>query len=301
MELHQLILLRELSERGSITAVAEATGRTPSAVSQQLNALQRAAGRPLLTRAGRGVRLTDAGEALARASIGLTTALAEVDAQWQAWLGEPAGRVVLSVFPSVGELVVPELMRRLHRWPRLELELVDNDVSQPDFPAVASRADLVLAHRGEVVDTRPRTHLLTRLLFTEPVDVAVPLDHPLAARERVTAAEVVDEPWVGVPEHFPLDRLLEALALTARRPARVGLRSTDFGILAGLVAAGVGVCLLPRYCTNAEARGVRLLEVSDLALGRQVEVLARPDNAARAAVAAVLNELIAQTAPLRQA
>lgn len=289
MELHQLILLRELADRGSITAVAEASGRTPSAVSQQLRALQRQAGRTLIVRSGRGVRLTEAGRALATAAVGLSTAMAEVDAAWQRWLGEPQGPVMLSVFPSIGALLIPDLVARLERWPQLDLQLVDNDVSQQEFPGLTKVADLVLAHRGEVVDTRTTSRLWQRSLFTEPVDVALPLNHPLADRSSVLACEVVDSEWIGVPQDYPLDRLLEALALTARAPARVKLRSTDFGILAGLVAAGQGICLLPRFCTKHP--GVRLVPVSDIGLGRQVELLARPDNAGRGAVRAVADEL----------
>jgi DNA-binding transcriptional LysR family regulator len=296
MELHQLLLLRELADRGSITAVAEATGRTPSAVSQQLRALQRAVGRPLLERQGRGVALTGAGRALAAASVGLATAVAEVDAAWQGWLGEPAGRVVLSVFPSVAELLLPGLLGRLRVHPRLDLELIDNDVPQPDFPALAARADLVLAHRGEVVDARRRGSLFVQPLFTEPVDVAVPAAHPLADRGRVMAAEVVDADWLGVPAGYPLDRLLEALALVAGRPARVRWRSTDFGTLAALVGSGAGLCLLPRYCTDPARHGLVLLEVADVTLVRRVEVLARPESAARGASAAVLAALVAETA-----
>ncbi|HRA76155.1 MAG TPA: LysR family transcriptional regulator [Propionicimonas sp.] len=295
MELHQLLLLRELADRGSITAVAEASGRTPSAVSQQLRALQRDAGRPLLVRQGRGVALTAAGRALAGATVGLATAIAEVDSSWQAWLGEPTGPVVLSVFPSVAELLLPGLLRRLREFPGIDLELVDNDVAQPEFPGLAAHADLVLAHRGEVVDARRRGSLFVQPLFAEPVDVAVPASHPLAGRGRVAAAEVVDADWLGVPAGYPLDRLLEALALVAGRPARVRWRSTDFGTLAALVGSGAGVCLLPRYCTDPARHDLVLLEVSDITLRRRVEVLARPENAARGATAAVLRALVAET------
>jgi DNA-binding transcriptional LysR family regulator len=110
------------------------------------------------------------------------------------------------------------------------------------------------------------------------------------------AAEVVDADWLGVPAGYPLDRLLEALALVAGRPARVRWRSTDFGTLAALVGSGAGLCLLPRYCTDPARHGLVLLEVADVTLVRRVEVLARPESAARGASAAVLAALVAETA-----
>lgn len=299
MELSQLMLLRELAERGSITAVAQATARTPSAVSQQLRALQRAADQVLIVREGRGVRLTEAGDALARASVRLATAMAQTEAEWQSWLGSPTGAVSLSVFPSVGELLLPGLLARLRQWPGLELTLIDNDVAQPDFDALVNRADIVLAHRGEVEDVRASYRLHQVTLFGEPVDLAVPRGHRLALRARVSCAEVVDERWLGVPEAYPLDRLLEVVGQAAGRPVRVVWRSMDFGILAALVAAGEGVCLLPRYCTDTAARGLRLVPISDVTLVRRVEALARPDTAARGAVGAVFQALIDETARFR--
>ncbi|MEO5832992.1 MAG: LysR family transcriptional regulator, partial [Nakamurella sp.] len=84
-DLDQLATLRELADRGSVTAVADAVGRTPSAVSQQLKALQRQVGVPLVERVGRGVQLTAAGRALAAGAVTVATALAEAQAAWQAY------------------------------------------------------------------------------------------------------------------------------------------------------------------------------------------------------------------------
>ena len=93
MDVRRLDLLRELAERGSVTAVAEATHRTPSAVSQQLQTLQRQVGVPLVERVGRGVRLTPHGRVLAGLAPGVATAIARVDAAWQEHLGGTTGPV----------------------------------------------------------------------------------------------------------------------------------------------------------------------------------------------------------------
>ena len=100
-----------------MTAVAAATHRTPSAVSQQLKAIQRQAGVPLVEHVGRGLRLTDAGRALAASAGGVATALAEADAAWDGFLGRVGGTVRLASFFSAGELLVPGLVDRLATTP----------------------------------------------------------------------------------------------------------------------------------------------------------------------------------------
>ncbi|WP_240347552.1 LysR family transcriptional regulator [Curtobacterium sp. 24E2] len=129
-DVHLLAVLRELAERGSVTAVAEATHRTPSAVSQQLQTLQRQVGVPLVERVGRGVRLTAHGEVLAGLSTGVATAIARVDAAWQEHLGGATGRVDLAIFPSAAELLLPGVLTRMRAHPGIELALVDVDVSE---------------------------------------------------------------------------------------------------------------------------------------------------------------------------
>src|SRR4051794_2989414 len=128
-EWSQLELVRELADRGSVTAVAAATSRTPSAVSQQLKAIQRHAGGPRVEPMGRGLRLTDAGRALAASAGGVATALAEADAAWDDFLGRTAGTVRLATFFSAGELFVPGLVERLADHPGLVLETYDEDVA----------------------------------------------------------------------------------------------------------------------------------------------------------------------------
>src|SRR4051812_35950292 len=113
VDVAHLEVLRELSERGSVTAVARALDLSPSAVSQQLKQLQRRLDVVLLERAGRGVRLTDAGRALAGIAATVSTALAGAEADWERYRGGVAGTVRLATFHSAGELLVPGLLDRL--------------------------------------------------------------------------------------------------------------------------------------------------------------------------------------------
>lgn len=291
----QLLLLRELAEHRSVTAVARATGRTPSAVSQQLKVLQRRVGVPLVERVGRGVRLTDAGRALAGIAAGLSTALAVAEADWAGYRGSAGGTVRLAVFHSAGELLVPGLLDRLAAVPAITLETFDEDVSQDEFAALTADYDVVVAHRSDDVVPPDRPRIDVRLLLREPLDVALPLDHPLAGRDRLSPMDVIGEEWIAPPAEFPIDRVLTAIAARAGAPVRVVRRTTHLPLMEKLVSRGHGVALLPRHTTRERAEGrLALVPLADLRAGRLIEALARPDKAARRAVRTVLDELAAE-------
>ena len=288
----QLQLIRELADRGSVTAVAAATHRTPSAVSQQLKAIQRQAGVPLVEHVGRGLRLTDAGRALAASAGGVATALAEADAAWEGFLGRVGGTVRLASFFSAGELLVPGLVDRLAGYPDLRLETFDEDVATDDFAGLVVDYDLVIAHRPDDTEHVPGTDVRVTPLLREPLDVAVSLDHRLAERAQVEPSDLVGESWIAPPPEFPIEQAVRALAARAGAPARIVRRTTHLPLMEGLVARGQGIALLPRYSTQEHAAGrFVLIPVSGIRAGRLIEVLCRPDRAARRAVRVVLGAL----------
>ncbi len=278
-----------------MTAVAEATGRTPSAVSQQLKALQAHLGVSLVERVGRGVELTDAGRALAVSAVRVATALAEAEAAWQAYQGDVAGTVRLAVFFSAAELLLPGLLVRLRAYPAVHLQTFDEDVSQDAFAGLTADYDLVVAHRSDDVQPAGSRGLTVVPLMREPLDVALPLDHPLAGQAHVTPADVIGEDWIAPPPDFPIDRVLSAIAARAEAPVRVVRRTTHLPLIEKLVAGGHGVALLPRHSSLGRSAGAfALVPLRDLRAGRFVEALLRPDRAARRAVQVVLAELEAE-------
>ncbi|MBP1301492.1 LysR family transcriptional regulator [Curtobacterium sp. 1310] len=289
-----LPVLRELAERGSVTAVAAATHRTPSAVSQQLRTLQRQAGVPLVERVGRGVRLTVDGRALADMATGVATALATVESAWSEHLAGVSGTVDLAVFPSAAELLLPGLLTRMREHPGIVLELSDVDVSEGEFAPLTADHDVVIGHRPDGA-RRPDGAVETVALLREPLDVALPLDHPLADRERVGIEDVVDETWIGVPEDYPIDRVLIAMAAASDTPPSVAFRTIHLPVIENLVAAGHGIALVPRYTSGTRAAGrFRLATLADVRAGRRIEALTRPDRAVRPAVRTVLEALVAE-------
>src|SRR5690606_20323962 len=210
MDVRHLELLRELADRGSVSAVAAATHRTPSAVSQQLRTAQRELGAALVEPSGRGVRLTDAGRLLADSAVDVVTALAEVQARWDAFRDEPVGTVTLAALPSAATFLLPHVERAL-AGTGVELRYTDVDIAEAAFGALTADHDIVLAH--SFTSRRPvRTDgLVVVPVAVEPLDVAMSTAHPLAARATVDVTDVTESAWIGVPHGYPFETVLQSI------------------------------------------------------------------------------------------
>jgi DNA-binding transcriptional LysR family regulator len=292
MELRGLQTLRTVRTHGGVTAAAAVLHLTPSAVSQQLAALQSEMGVQLTERVGRGLRLTPAGDALADAAVDVAVAVERARAACTAFLEQPSGSVTVSAFQSGAQMLLPGLLTRVRALPGVTLACSDEDVALDDFAALTDRFDVVIAHRPEGGSGWGRAGLPLHVvpLVREPLDLAVPVEHPLARRDEVHPGELRDEDWITVRQGFPVAALLDAVTAVAGGPPRVVHRINDFHVVAALVAAGHGVALLPRYTAGGQ-QGVRLVPIAGTPVARQVDALLRPDRAERRVVRRVLDEL----------
>ncbi|WP_422936064.1 LysR family transcriptional regulator [Sinomonas sp. P47F7] len=296
MDVRQLQILRELGELGSVKAVAEELLVTPSAVSQQLALLTRSAGVPLTRKEGRSLVLTDAGKVLAEAGGAVVRAMADARAAIGVYHDDPAGTVSVSAFHSAGQALFGRLATRLAAGtddgaaPRLRL--ADEDVPQHGFPALTARYDLVLAHRMAHSEEWPLDRLVVVPLVREPFDVALPMDHPLAARSSLTADNVAGESWVSSrPGYSPAD-VLAAIGAVASRAPEVAHRINDYSTVAAVVAGGGVLGLLPRYTAAIGLPpGVVLRPLEGIGTRRSIDLLIRPENARRRSVRAVADAL----------
>jgi DNA-binding transcriptional LysR family regulator len=299
MDVQRLRVLRELADRGSVTAVATALSFTPSAISQQLKALAEEVGVPLTEPAGRGLRLTDAGHVLVAEAEGVLTALARAEAAVERLRTEPRGLVRVALFPSGARMLLPGLLRRLDAVPGISLVCRDVDMTPSDVPALAADFDVVVSHRDETAPPPPTDRWVVVPLLREPLDVALPPGHRLARRRRLQLEELADEDWISVGVGWPVDDVLRSLAVSTGATPRVVQRINDFAVTEELVAAGHGIALLPRYCTDD--RGGRRLVCRPLAgvrAGRLVEAVLRTSTAERPAVRTVLDALGAEARTL---
>jgi DNA-binding transcriptional LysR family regulator len=289
VDVRQLQILRELGALGSVGAVANAFRVTPSAVSQQLRQLQSTIGVPLTRRDGRRLRLTEAGNLLAAAAVDVETALARARQVAADIGGAPHGAVTVYAFSSAAQAFFPALASTFPPGRPVEVALADEDVEQSAFAPLTATYDIVIAHRFAHTATWPRTVQVTALL-SEPLDVALPAEHPLATRRAIPARAAAREPWIATHEGFPVGAIVEALAALAGHPVRVVHRVNEFSVAAALVQAGAGLALIPRWTTPAPD-GVVLRPLIGMRSARRIDALVRPENVARTAVKTVLAEL----------
>ena len=300
MDVQRLELLRELSERGSVTDVARATHRTVSAVSQQLKVLEREAGLPLTERAGRGLVLTDAGRALARSATSIAVARERAHALWDEFRNHATGDVSLVTFPTAGQMLLPGALKSLAESTDLRVNCSDQDPELNDFPALTSDFDIVLAHSMSGHLSWGGRGLTVVPLMTEPLDVGLPADHRLAERAWVSAADVAAETWLGVPDGFPFQRILHEIELKVGASASVSQRFSDMRIIEAFIMAGLGIALVPRYTSGGSQPGKFVLRpLRGIAAERQIVALMRPDKAERLAVRTVISALQARAAEVQ--
>lgn len=290
MDMRHLELLRELAERGSVTAVAAATHRTPSAVSQQLRTAQRDVGVPLVEPFGRGLRLTEAGRVLADGGVEVAETLARVRARWDEFRGGPSGTVSVATLPSAATFLLPGALRDLQDS-AISLRCVDADIAEAEFAGLTADHDIVIAHSLTSVRPAGADGLRVVPLAREPLDIAMAADHPLARRATVRAADLVDCDWIGVPRGFPFDTVLQAIERVTGAELRVLQRLRDNRLIEALVTDSQLVAVLPRF-TTPTGDGLVLRELSGISSARHVSAVMRPDRAERLAVRRVVEALV---------
>jgi DNA-binding transcriptional LysR family regulator len=292
MEIHQLEMLRELGALGSVKAVAETLLVTPSAVSQQLAALQKSLDVPLTRKEGRNLVLTDAGQVLADAGAAVVSAMAEARRAIGAYHVSPVSPVTVSGFHSAGQVLFAPLARLMDAPDTPKVLLSDEDVAQHDFPALTARYDLVLAHRMDHSPRWPEERVAVIPLAREPLDVALPADHPLARLRSLTADDVAGEPWVTSRSGYSPADVLTAVAASSSRELNIVHRINDYSTVAALVAAGSVIGLLPRYTARPALNpGIVLRPLEGISTRRRIDILARPENLKRTSVMMVCEAL----------
>ena len=294
MDVRRLGLLRELSERGSVTAVAQALHLTPSAVSQQLKTLEREAGVPLTERAGRGLVLTTAGHALAETAQDVAVALQRAEASWAEFVEQPRGEVSVTFFPTGGEMLLPGFLARVAGVQGLKIVCTDQDPLLPDFADLTSDHDIAVADAPGVLPGWRERHLVTVELMREPLDIVLPEGHPLAVKSELTPADVVDENWIGTHDGYPFDRILQRIEVLTGHEAHIVQRFVDNSIVEVLVAAGHGIAILPRFTTRDRENGLVTRPLMGVRSERGIWASMRPDHAVRPSVRLVVDALSAE-------
>lgn len=265
IDLRRLRVLRELRERGTVAATAEALNLTPSAVSQQIANLSRETGIPLLTPQGRGVRLTPQATLLLQHAAIVDAQMERARADLAAFHEGLAGRVTLGGFATaITCLVAPALTRLRRTHPRLDISVLE--VEAPDcFTRLdVGDLDLVIAvdYPGGPLRQDPRYS--RRDLLHDPFQVALPARHRLAARKTLEMRELAEETWIlGGSTSGPCQATSLAACTGAGFTPDVRYRTSDWTATFALVAAGCGVALIPRLALPPQPpKGILLKPLS---------------------------------------
>ena len=240
-------MLRALADHGTVTAAAEVLHLTPSAVSQQLAALESEVGQELLERRGRRVAITSAGRLLLAHTDTILTEVERAEDAMRLHANGANGEVRVTAFATaISLLVAPTLTRLRETNPGLDLVVRDAEGHQGITQLLDGDADIAIAveHRGS---PRADDQRLIRIpLYAEPFVAVLPPTHPAAADDTIELSQLAADDWVMTAPGNPIrDVVLLACEQAGFQP-RVVHQSDDFRAVAALVAAGGGVSLVPR-------------------------------------------------------
>lgn len=291
LDVNRLRMLVELSRRGTLSAVADALSYSKASVSQQLSALERDVGVPLLRRVGRGVQFTPQGNVLVTEAIGILDRLEQAEVAVAESLTEVTGTVHIAVFQSTAHSLLPGALNALRdQHPALRVEVTESD-PETGLVGVSSRDfDLILAEQypGR---TRPIHADLDRVVLVH--DAIALARHPGTAEEGDAVAALWstrDEPWVLEPAGTASRAWAEQLCRTAGFEPDVRFEVADLTAHVRLIRAGLAVGLLPELVWAGEPPTVALTALPDEPR-REIFSSARRVSAAAPSIRAVRRAL----------
>jgi molybdate transport repressor ModE-like protein len=276
VELRHFAALEAVARLGSFGRAAESLGYTQSAVSQQIQTLERLVGERLVERPGgpRAVSLTEAGALLLRHAEAIVARLHAAQADMAALAQGEGGRLRVGTFQSVGARVLPAVMRRFNaEWPDVHVELTES-ASDEELQGLVERGELDLAFAMPPLVEGPFESIE---LLADPYVLLVPADHELADVARASLAELGDVTLIG-------NRACRSTTLAEGELAQRGVgvdvafRSDDNGTVQGLVGAGFGVALVPLLTVDRNDELVRVLELDPEIPPRRISLVWHRDR-----------------------
>jgi molybdate transport repressor ModE-like protein len=287
VEVRHFAALEAVAREGSFGRAAESLGYTQSAISQQIQTLERLVGERLLERPGgpRAVSLTEAGRLLLRHAEAIVARLQAAQADMSALASGEGGRLRIGTFQSVGARVLPAVMRRFTAaWPHVTVELTESS-SDEELLRFVERGQLDLAFAMPPLFEGPFESLE---LLADPYVLLVPAEHDLAAAMRASLADVGDLTLIG-------NRACRSTALAEGELAQRGVdldvafRSDDNGTVQGLVGAGFGAALVPLLAADPRDERIRVLELDPEIPPRRIALVWHRDRHRSPAVRAFVD------------
>src|SRR3954451_20306271 len=290
LDVKRLRILKEVADRGSFSAAAEALSYTQSAVSQQIAALEREAGSQLVTRGSRGIKLTEAGEALVRHAGAILTRLADSEAELEAIAGLGGGRRCVAAFPTVGATLVPLAIANFReRHP--DIELTVRQLEPEDSLPLLKCGEIDIALTIEPSPPEQTDGLDCSFLLDDPMFVALPLNHPLANKARVRMKDLAQEACIGPTDSCSCGALVRNHCIRMGFEPQITFESDDYMAIQGLIAADVGVALIPSLALTTVRDDIVIRDLGTEAPVRQIAAATLPGAQRSPAARAMLDVL----------
>jgi DNA-binding transcriptional LysR family regulator len=264
-------VLSEVVRRGSFSAAAEALSYTQSAVSQAIARLEAETGATLIVRDRAGVRPTAAGASLVEHAEGIFARIEAAETDLAAVLGVRAGRLRMASFPSAGATLMPLAIATFReRHPDVALALAEGEPEEIAPRLRAGEFDFALLFEFPGTRERHGARLRTQLLLEDPMLVALPAEHPLAGKPALSLDDLGVQDWVQTSATSPCARHVVRSCVAAGFEPKVTFESDDYETVQGLVAAGVGVALIPRLALTHVHPGIVVRALAPRSPARRV-------------------------------
>lgn len=292
LDVKRMRVLREVAQRGSFSAAADALSYTQSAVSQQIATLERETGATLVERSARGVRLTDAGAALVRHTDAILARLADAEAELEAIAGLRGGRIRLAAFPTAAATVMPRAIADFRaKHPAVEISMEPREPDEAVAALKAGEFDIAAVILDESVPPMYDGIELTHLL-DDPMYAMLPIGHPHAAKTRLRLADLSADRWMlGSSGKCPDTAILLRACMSAGFDAQIAFHSDDYLAIQGLVASGLGVALIPDLALVAVRDDVVVRELTGTTPVRRIFAATLKDGYCSPATTAMLGVL----------
>jgi DNA-binding transcriptional LysR family regulator len=288
----RLNVLREVVARGSFSDAADALSYSQSAVSQAIATLEGELEAPLIERDRRGVRPTAAGAALVGHADGILARMEDAEAEVAAITGGHGGRLRIASFPTAGATLVPQAVARFRAsHPGVEVSLAEGESEEIAPRLRGGDFDIVLLFEFEGVGEKLGAGMRRFDLLDDPLHLALPAEHRLAQRRKLQLEDLREEAWVQTSASSPCARHVVRSCHSAGFEPRVSFESDDYQTVQGLVAAGVGVALIPQLALSTVREDIHIRALSPRSPVRKVFAATPRAAAVTPAVATMLDVL----------
>lgn len=285
-DVRRIQALQQVAARGTITAAAEALGYTPSAISQQLSALESELGVPVLERRGRNVVLTDAGCLLLAHGHEAIAALERAEAAVAELHGEPTGSLRIGALASVTASLLPIALRRLRaEHPHVDPEVVVYPLDQTLEELRLGSIDLAIDQKYEFVPHTAHDDVDRTVLLTEPMVLLSPASSPIRS-----VADAGHMDWVASPAGTACGESVRVITTRHGFTPRWRYETEDHGATVGLVGAGLAVAVVPSLALIHRPADVHVEVVPDAY--RTISALTRPAAKTRPAITAMIDHMV---------